>query len=342
MTDTQDAMALQADAEALDWILALQEAPDDAALRTRFQQWRCASALNAAAWEETAQVYAGIGETEPKYEDRWSHLQAGNNAPRPWIAHARRYYRRSAVRQPRRRLKIGLGLSAVAAAVLGIVAAPELAIRWQASAIAGTGEVRELALEDGSHAYLSPGTAVRIAFSTQERQITLLRGAAWFDVKHRADRPFQVLAGNVTATDIGTAFEVAMPSDQVRVAVEHGIVQVAGDAQGRPISERLTAGQSISVGPGSATVRQQAPAALIGAWRDGQIAVQNQPMSEVVEALRPWHNGLILIRSDRLARKRVTGIYDLRHPADAMRALAKAYGGKVTQLIPWILVLSES
>lgn len=338
MTEDHDAMAQRADTEALDWIVALREAPEDDAVRARFEAWRSSNSQNAAAWEETAQVYAGIGRTEPQYRERWSQPRKREGstitAGRPSRRHPV-----PGVRHRRGRRSIGIAVSAAAAAVLGIVVAPDMTLRWQADALAGTGEVRALTLEDGTRAYLAPKSAIKIAYSSQARRITLLRGTAWFDVKHKADRPFQVLAGNVTTTDIGTAFEVGMVQDRVHVAVEDGIVEVEGDVPNKRVSERLTAGQAISIG--STIARHSASADLMGSWRDGQLAVQDQPMSDVVAALRPWYKGLIIIRTDRLAQRRVTGIYDLRHPADAMRALTKAYGGRVTQITPWILVLSE-
>ncbi|MGH6978378.1 MAG: hypothetical protein ACRED4_03670, partial [Brevundimonas sp.] len=87
--------------------------------------------------------------------------------------------------------------------------------------------------------------------------------------------------------------------------------------------------------------RGTAPSELIGAWRDGRLAVQDRPVTEVVEALRPWHRGVILVPPGALAGRRVTGIYDLRDTARAMTALTKAHGGRVTQVTPWLLILSD-
>lgn len=233
-------------------------------------------------------------------------------------------------------------LPAMAAAVaVAFLAGPELALRLKADAVAGTGEVRQLTLADGSQAALSPGAAVQIDYSDGERRITLLQGQAWFRVTHDQRRPFRVVAGDVTTTDIGTAFEVVRSAQNVRVAVEQGAVRVDDGTSGRALAGHLVAGQYLSVGPGMALTHGTGPSSLVAAWRDGQLAVEDRPMSEVVAALRDWHRGLILIRSDALARRRVTGVYDLNDPAGAMHALAKAYGGRVSRLTPWIIVLSD-
>lgn len=346
MTEASDPDRARADAEALDWIVALQEAPEDLEARARFDQWRAAAPANARAWEESARIYAGIGEVSAAYSERWTGLRERHDAAPITIPGARRRRSARGTRAEARRASgkgrasIAAALSAAAAALVVVLAAPEAALRWQADAIAGTGEVRTMTLADGSHISLSPGSAVSIDYSAAERRIGLLRGQAWFDVQDDP-RPFRVAARHVETTDIGTAFEVGLTDDEIRVAVGHGIVQVDDARTGRTISERLVAGQTVSVYPTGKALRGTAPSELIGAWRDGRLAVQDRPVSEVVEALRPWHRGVILVRPGALAGRRVTGIYDLRDTAGAMTALTKAHGGRVTQVTPWLLILSD-
>lgn len=345
MPEAPDSARKRADAEALEWIVTLQEAPEDAEARARFEQWRAASPANAAAWEESARIYEAIGETNPIHSERWERL-TGQRKPAPThpVAAFRKHRVQRSTAMPAKRRNgrrlVKAALPAAVAAILAVLAAPELALRWQADAMAGTGELRELTLADGSHASLSPGSAIRIDYSNDERRITLLRGQAWFEV-HDDARPFRVAARDVEATDIGTAFEVGLAGDDIHVAVGHGIVRVDDTKTARVISKRLTAGQSVSIDPGGNIRRDTASPELIGAWRDGQLAVQDKPMSDVVEALRPWYGGMIVVRSNALADRHVTGVYDLHDPAGAMEALTKAYGGSVTRLTPWLIILSD-
>ena len=81
---------------------------------------------------------------------------------------------------------------------------------------------------------------------------------------------------------------------------------------------------------------------MIAGWRDGVLAVQNRTISDVVEAIRPWPRGLLILRGARLGTRRVTGVYDLRHPQAAIKALADAYGIKITRISLWLVILSES
>ncbi len=341
-------LADSADAEALDWLLALQETPDDAAVIADFEQWLDASRINRAAWQETAGVYVGIGETSPVHGDVWQEFAArGDTSLAPPIAALRRIRpssHRSSARSQRRTMPLrkitAAALPAAAAAMLAVVAMPEIAVRWQADELAGTGELREIVLADGSRAALAPGSAIDIDYSGAERRIALLRGKAWFDVNPDS-RPFRVTAGDMETTDIGTAFEVALSQGGLQVAVESGIVRVDDTRSGRVVAGKLTAGDVLSVDQAGRGTRDRVSPALVAAWRDGQIAVEGRPMREVIDALRPWHKGIIIIRSRELAERRVTGVYDLRHPARAMEALTKAHGGRVQQLTPWVMILAD-
>lgn len=346
MTEASDPDRKRADAEALDWIVALQEAPENLEVQARFDQWRAAAPANARAWDESARVYAGIGELSPVHSRHWKRLRERRDGAPITVPGARRRRPAPGTRAEARsasgkgRAPIAAALSAAAAALVVVLAAPEAALRWQADAIAGTGELRTMTLADGSHISLSPGSAVSIDYSAAERRIGLLRGQAWFDVQDDP-RPFRVAARNVETTDIGTAFEVGLTDEAIRVAVGHGIVRVDDPGNGRTISEQLVAGQHVSVDPTGKASLGAAPPELIGAWRDGRLVVQDQPVSEVVDALRPWHRGMILVRPGAIARQRVTGIYDLRDTAGAMAALTKAHGGRVTRITPWLLILSD-
>ncbi len=57
--------------------------------------------------------------------------------------------------------------------------------------------------------------------------VLLERGAAWFSVAPRGQRPpFLVLAGDATVRVIGTRFRVARVDEKISVSVDHGLVEV--------------------------------------------------------------------------------------------------------------------
>ncbi len=78
---------------------------------------------------------------------------------------------------------------------------------------------------DDAHIELAPASAIVMR---RDRPTTLLeRGAAWFSVAPRVDRPeFTVLAGDATVRVLGTRFRVARSGERVTVEVDHGRVEV--------------------------------------------------------------------------------------------------------------------
>jgi transmembrane sensor len=78
----------------------------------------------------------------------------------------------------------------------------------------------------------------------------------------------------------------------------------------------------------------------VAAWRNGRLVVENALLDDVVTAIGRYHSGAILVTDRTLRESRVTGVYDLRDPARALRVLSAPYGGVVRELTPYVLVLS--
>lgn len=309
--------------EAARWLVALDEAPDDRDLRVRFQAWLDASPANAAAWADACDVYGLMAKTEPAHRARWE------KAPlRPAVLRQR---------LSRRRLAWAAAVGALAAC-LAVVAGPDLVLRWQADQVTATAEVRTLGLEDRSVVRLAPDSAIDVAYGAGRRQVRLLRGEAFFEVKSDAARPFRVAASGVDVTVLGTAFNVRLAGQGVEVALQHGLVQVDEATVSPPVAERLKPGDWVRVARNGAVERGAIPPEEVAPWLQGQIVARDRPMADVVDELRRYYAGLIVVANGALAGRRVTGVYNLSDPAAALRAIVAAHGGSVRQVSPWLLV----
>src|SRR5690606_34728179 len=90
--------------------------------------------------------------------------------------------------------------AAIAAGVAAIVSFAGLnwrAPRDHAHFTSGVGEIRGLDLTDGTQLVLRPDTEVVASISDEERNITIERGGAYFDVSRDEDRPFVVSAAGI-------------------------------------------------------------------------------------------------------------------------------------------------
>lgn len=316
--------ARRADDEAVEWLILLREQPADRDVRARFDAWLAASPSNARAWAYTADAYDLAGHTRSAFTPA-----GGTRQDRAAAATAG--VRRDSVR--RRWL-----VAVAAAACVGLAAAPSMLLHIQADHLTGTAELNEVALADGSLAHLAPGSALAVDFAADRRHVRLLKGEAWFDVRHDPSRPFRVDAAGVGTTVLGTAFDVRIDAGGVTTEVARGRVRVAG-VDG--IVSELGPGDFLRVAFDGARSVATRPAGDVATWRHRQIVVHDRPVSEVIDALRPWFGGTIVVRGSSFTRQRVTGVYNAADPVEALHGLTQVYGGRVTQITPWVILLTE-
>ena len=120
--------------------------------------------------------------------------------------------------------------------------------------------------------------------------------------------------------------------------LERGRVSVTGSARpDRSLvlepGERVTATESGL----SAAVRVDPGMAL--AWRDGRIAFHDQPFGRVVETLRRYHDGTILVIGRRAEQERVSGNFRLDDPVGALRSLAEIAGARMAVLPAGVIII---
>lgn len=300
----------EAPRSASGWFIALREAPGERDLRARFEAWLAADPSHPRDWDEVNRLWATMGQSPPEFADRWRGFAARRRA-------GRRSWRLGAA-------------AAVAAICLLLPLAPGFLVKLKADQRTGSAETRIVRLEDGSVVHLAPRSA--IAYEGGRRHVRLIEGEAFFEVVHDAADPFTVEAKGVKVTDIGTAFDVrARPAGEA-VAVRQGIVEAA--------SRRLAAGDWIRIDAGGQVEQGHGPAEEAGSWTRGQLVAKNRSVADIVEDIRPYFDGVILVRGDELARTSLTGVYNLDDPIAALQAVASVQGASIYRLTPWVIVVS--
>jgi transmembrane sensor len=190
--------------------------------------------------------------------------------------------------------------------------------------------------------HLGADSAAQVAHDGARRDVRLLAGEAFFEVVPHAGRPFTVAAGDLTTTDVGTAFNVRLAAGGAAVAVGEGIVDVSYAKAAPPFAERLRAGDWVEVGwQGGAITRGTIAPEQVAAWRSRRLVVKNRTIGEVVADLRRYHRGAIILTDEALAQRRVTGVYDLGKPIEALRAVVFPYDAVVHELTPYLVVISS-
>ena len=327
--------------EAMGWLLRLREAPDDPDLRGDVEAWLAADPDRLSAWNRARRTWQIMGDLPPTTAGAWERQPQAARVTRPRPArHARAAKSERASSRPWRGRTALTAAALAAAACLVLIFGSSLALRLQADHVTAAGETRQVALADGSVVYLAPQSAIDLRFTDDRRSLALLRGDAFFEVTPDPQRPFVVDADGLRAQVIGTAFGVSLSAVSVDVEVESGAVGVRSDATLPPIDLRLNRGQTLHIDreTEAALLDRKAPDD-IATWRHGELLVVDASIAEVVEELRRYYFGWIVIADDRMAARRVNGIYDLRNPDNALRALVHPAGGQVHEITPLLRVL---
>ncbi|CAL4870016.1 hypothetical protein MMA231_04314 (plasmid) [Asticcacaulis sp. MM231] len=297
--------------------LAFHNTPEDAGLRETARTWAAQSTDHAAALQAAEKVWGLTGQMPPA------------------TAHAPASVKIIPFRPTRRQIEGG-AVTALAAC-LALAIAPTATLWLKADYRTGLGETRSLTLADGSQVQLDTNSAIAIDTFGDIRRVHLLKGRAFFAVARDKAHPFTVEAADTSVTVTGTQFDVALAPKAVDVALSEGSVNF--DHKGG--QNRLTPGDHLHYGRDTRTTAVTRTAvADMSAWRRGRLLIEGDRLSAIVDQIRPYHRGFIWVTDDALAHETVTGVFDLRDPAAALRVAVAPYGGRVTQISPWLIVVS--
>ncbi len=78
----------------------------------------------------------------------------------------------------------------------------------------------------------------------------------------------------------------------------------------------------------------------VASWRERRLIVDGATLGEVVAELDRHHSGMIVLRDRSLGDRRITGVFDLRHPVEALQAVARTQQASVVEITPYLLIVS--
>ncbi|NMX91331.1 FecR domain-containing protein [Pseudomonas sp. WS 5027] len=299
--------------QALDWLIALQ-CPQPGQ-QAEFQAWLDADPSHAQAFAKAQAAWGGA----PVHS-----AAVALNAPR----------KPSAWRRIKPHWK---PLATAAVLLLGLFSFSNLPVRLQADHLTVVGERQRLQLDDGSKVLLNTNSAFSSTIDEHQRIARLYQGEAFFDVAANRGLPLQIDAGPVRASVSDTAFAVRYLNGEAQVQVQRGDVDLSTTFGNNRV--RLSAGESIRVGPKGFGQPAKLDATKELAWVQGRLIFENCPMSEVLAELRRYYPGWIVNTNEQLASVAVTGNYRLDQPLDVVRSLAHITSAKLSEF-PALVILN--
>ncbi|MGI4840518.1 MAG: FecR domain-containing protein [Janthinobacterium lividum] len=284
--------------------------------------------------QEAQQRFQGWLESDPSHREAWHALNQQLNrnlAPLARQQGARQALSHSG-RQRRALLRgaLGLGTLAVGSHLLTRPGWP-LHERWGADLRTATAERRHFVLADGSDLLLNAQSAVDLHYSARQRRVQLLRGDVLAQVQAEASRAFVVQCPWAEVWLDGGRCLLSLQPHSAQVWALEGELELR--AQGT--RQRLKAGQGRGFDT-SGNGWQPLSDAYIDqrAWVSGLLEVHDQPLSAVIDALRPYHPGLLQV-SSRAAGLRISGVFTLDDSQQALAALKDVLPLRIDQYLGW-------
>jgi len=94
-----------------------------------------------------------------------------------------------------------------------------------------------------------------------------------------------------------------------------------------------------------ASARTEASASIapeiVESGKGKRVVAVNGPLSEVLAQVSRYFNGEIILADANMGDRTVTGAYDMDNAALSLQTIVSPLGGQVTEVTPWMLIVSS-
>lgn len=182
---------------------------------------------------------------------------------------------------------------------------------------------QQVKLSDGSVVELNLNSELRYFNFKDQRQVTLIKGEAFFKVSHDSNHPFIVRAGHGQTRVTGTQFNVWKYQDQVKVTLVEGSVLVSSN--GAEGGYRLGPGMQASyhLGDFEPQLAQSDDYDNSLAWRNGKLILDNLSLSQALPVINRYLDKPLLLADESTGTIRVSGVYNTREVSRLVDNLPK-------------------
>ncbi|MBL7873241.1 MAG: FecR domain-containing protein [Cyclobacteriaceae bacterium] len=187
-------------------------------------------------------------------------------------------------------------------------------------------------LPDGSTAFLNKKSELTYEFNPREKtRKVVLKGEAYFTVKHEAENPFVIEADNVLVRDIGTEFNLkAYPGkDTIEIIVTQGEVQ---------FYTRNDSGLHVHAGERAIYAKStkrfyriEKPDTNVLAYKTKTFSFNNTDLKSVVNLLNEVYNSKIKLANEKLYKCRLTANFKEDNAAIIAEVIAETMGLTLTK-----------
>ena len=179
---------------------------------------------------------------------------------------------------------------------------------------------------DGSFSKLAPNGMITYPVEFGETRSVTLEGEAYFDIME-SDVPFIISVNDINVRVLGTAFNVNTRGDEVRVAVERGLVAIEKNDQ----QVKIAKGQEgIFNRRTYEIVIDTTPNPNAHSWRTGRFVFNQTPLEDALNDLEKYY-GVSFKISGQLKECRITANFDNASLEDVLKVLETILSVTITR-----------
>lgn len=179
-------------------------------------------------------------------------------------------------------------------------------------------------LADGSHIELNTNTIIQVGSNGMDprQAVELVRGEAFFQVKHDSAHPFVVTVGADRLVDLGTEFLIRKDANRTKIGLVEGSVRLesSGFWSHSPLAT-LAPGDLAIAAENNVTITRGAARELSDdlAWRTGRLIFRHETLGVAAAEFNRYNAQKLVIADAQTASLRISSTF----PINGTRAFAR-------------------
>jgi transmembrane sensor len=137
---------------------------------------------------------------------------------------------------------------------------------------------------------------------------------------------------------LGARFFVHEKGHRDEVNVLSGRVEVT-DGQRWRQSVVLHGGDTVSVDRDGHSATGRLDTKLMTSWLDGYLVFEDAALSDVIEQVQRYRNGVVIFKDNSLRQLKINGRINLRDSAHILETLEKSLSVRITHLSHWLVII---
>jgi len=194
------------------------------------------------------------------------------------------------------------------------------------------GGQERLLLADGSQIELNTESAIRIGLRNNRRSVELLRGEAYFQIRHDRNHPFVVRVADHKIIDLGTRFTVRTAHGSLQVALLEGRVRLdSASAPDHLRSVTLLPGE-VAVATAEAIRVNRVSAGELAdrlAWQHGGLVFHNTSLADAVAEFNRYGGQPLVLKNLQAAGLTINGRFRVSGAEDFASNVHELFGLRV-------------